>query len=751
MMKYPFIRFPALKVLSLAEVVRVWDTVSEYMLQQIALNKGVAIDGLGVFYVLRQHYSKLNGDVLAPKFHLLEGVMQAQRISHANRDVPDDLQVVPLDYSQLSLKTTVSEKMVEECVNDLVVLFTWGAGLGEDYDLVFKGIGILRSRDNILRMTYYKDFLLAIDGTGTVLNCMLSNPLTRINVISDNDSSAFHMSPQGIRVLPMFEIKLPPGRTAEDFFLMKGSGNKQVVGTPGSRCQHPQMRHSPGKLTRARKAKGEKESTKSEEFHQLLPTWKFQLEQQEDMVEEREKGSHPEDSVPPGRKFSVRTLPVLKPEEKVEARFEVKPPERSELSQVPPLTPRPPAMSPGKPDEQGRGSHPEKSVRNGRKHSIRTLRTQKPEEKVEARFEVKTPERSELSQVPPLTPRPPEMSPGKPDEQGRGSHPEKSLHPGRKISSRTSRDRRAEEEKGVSGLTGKPPERSELLWMPHLTPRPPKMPPGKPDEQGRGSHPEKNLHPGRKFSSRTSRDRRAEEEKGVSGLTGKPPERSELLWMPHLTPRPPKMPPGKPDEHGRGCLSEKIFVNQGRFWPKISNQFEMDLWKGVYKPADSVALQIVGKSLLKGRTPSQPPPPGGAHAQGKSTCAQSRPRLRHCSMDTCGLPGGVCHTSPGLRWSKGRVSRRKQVYVPVKISVQLHTALLAIQQVGKSRRKGWKPEHLWFLGCISSSRGGVVPSCTAFFSPASSRGQDAPPELCEKVPGAASAWRSQESHQPLQN
>ncbi|XP_053906539.1 uncharacterized protein LOC128849293 [Cuculus canorus] len=423
MMKYPFVRFPALNVLSLAEVIRVWDTVSEYMLQQIALNKGVAIDGLGVFYVLRQHYSKLNGDVLAPKFRLLEGVMQAQRISHANRDIPDDLQVVPLDYSQLSLKTTVPEKMVEECVNDLVVLFTWGAGLGEDYDLVFKGIGILRSRDKILRMTYYKDFLLAIDGTGTVLNCMLSNPLTRINVISDDDSSAFHMSPQGIRVLPMFEIKLPPGRTAEDFFPMKGSGNKQ--GTPGSRCQHPQMRHSPGKLTRARKAKGKKESTKSEEFHQLLPTWKFQLEQQEDMAEEREKGSHPEDSVPTGRKFSVRTLPVLKPEEKVEARFEVKPPERSELSQVPPLTPRPPEMSLGKPDEQGRGSHPKDSLRKGRKFSVRTLPVQKPEEKVEARFEVKPPERSELSQVPPLTPRPSEMSAGKPDEQGRGKGREK--------------------------------------------------------------------------------------------------------------------------------------------------------------------------------------------------------------------------------------------------------------------------------------------------------------------------------------
>ena len=91
---------------------------------------------------------------------------------------PDDLKIVPLDYTQLSLKTTLPEKLVKECVNDIVVLFSWGAGLGEDYDLVFKGIGFLMSRNRVLTMRYYEDFLLAIDGTGLVLNCLLSVSLT---------------------------------------------------------------------------------------------------------------------------------------------------------------------------------------------------------------------------------------------------------------------------------------------------------------------------------------------------------------------------------------------------------------------------------------------------------------------------------------------------------------------------------------------------------------------------------------------
>ena len=50
-----------------------------------------------------------------------------------------DLEIVPHDYSLSSSKTSFPEKRVKECVNDLVMLFCWGAGLRDDYDLVFKG------------------------------------------------------------------------------------------------------------------------------------------------------------------------------------------------------------------------------------------------------------------------------------------------------------------------------------------------------------------------------------------------------------------------------------------------------------------------------------------------------------------------------------------------------------------------------------------------------------------------------------
>nr|XP_038022976.1 coiled-coil domain-containing protein 81-like isoform X1 [Anas platyrhynchos] len=231
------------------------------MLQQFALKKGVAVDVLGVFYILQKHSGEVNRDMVVPRFHLSERVARAQGLSYTNSDIPDDLKVVPLDYSELSQKTSIPEKLVKECVNDIVVLFAWGAGLGEDYDLVFKGIGSLMSRNKILTMRYHPEFLLAIDGTGTVLECLLSNPRTKICVLSGKEPDPFHVRPGGIRVLPTFKIKLPPGRKAGELSSTERDSEKEKVSSfPGAgspQAKHP--RHQKKRpLSRLKAAKDEK-------------------------------------------------------------------------------------------------------------------------------------------------------------------------------------------------------------------------------------------------------------------------------------------------------------------------------------------------------------------------------------------------------------------------------------------------------------------------------------------------------------
>lgn len=50
--------------------------------------QGVAVDVLGVFYILQKHSGEVNRDMVVPRFHLSERVARAQGLSYTNSDIP---------------------------------------------------------------------------------------------------------------------------------------------------------------------------------------------------------------------------------------------------------------------------------------------------------------------------------------------------------------------------------------------------------------------------------------------------------------------------------------------------------------------------------------------------------------------------------------------------------------------------------------------------------------------------------------
>ncbi|XP_035200877.1 uncharacterized protein LOC118177340 [Oxyura jamaicensis] len=378
------------------------------MLQQFTLKKGVAVDVLGVFYILRNHSSKVNRDMVVPRFHLSERVAQVQGLSYTSSNIPDYIKVVPLDYSQLSQQTSIPEKLVKECVNDIVVLFSWGAGLGEDYDLVFKGIGSLMSRNKILTMRYRREFLLAIDGTGTLLEYLLSNPWTKICVLSGKEPDPFHVRPSGIRVLPAFKIKLPPGREAEELSSTERDNEKEKgssfpgAGSPQAKHLKHQKKRPLSSLKVAKDKKGQQDSIRktldNNEFSILLANLRtnYEAEKQailaEDLAKERESEGHlPKKPLLPQRRLSLVKLPVPKPEDGWgEQAAGDKPPERSEPSKGPSATLGLLQRPHGK---EGIGHPPRKPLLPQRRLSQGTLPMLKLEDgQGEQAVEVKSPE-----------------------------------------------------------------------------------------------------------------------------------------------------------------------------------------------------------------------------------------------------------------------------------------------------------------------------------------------------------------------
>ncbi|XP_077603942.1 coiled-coil domain-containing protein 81-like, partial [Crocuta crocuta] len=70
---------PALKGLTTAEVGSIWDSISDYVLQQLSLHKGVQIPGFGTFTFTRQNTDMGNNKFLLiqrPVFIMAEKLVQ---------------------------------------------------------------------------------------------------------------------------------------------------------------------------------------------------------------------------------------------------------------------------------------------------------------------------------------------------------------------------------------------------------------------------------------------------------------------------------------------------------------------------------------------------------------------------------------------------------------------------------------------------------------------------------------------------
>ncbi|XP_040509908.1 uncharacterized protein LOC121107804 [Gallus gallus] len=114
--------FPTLLHLSAEEIVAIWDAVSDYILEQMKLDKGVLVPGLGLFAAVREqrnrHCKEVAVLVRRPVFQLDIGVLWLQDLQSPTDIIPDDVKIERLNYRQLSRATGISLHVVQRCYED---------------------------------------------------------------------------------------------------------------------------------------------------------------------------------------------------------------------------------------------------------------------------------------------------------------------------------------------------------------------------------------------------------------------------------------------------------------------------------------------------------------------------------------------------------------------------------------------------------------------------------------------------------
>ncbi|XP_064374601.1 uncharacterized protein LOC135329603 [Dromaius novaehollandiae] len=150
--------FPTLLQLSTEEIIAIWDAVSNYILEELMQDKGVLLAGLGTFCTVREPLRPGKDNVVTvrrPVFQLEMDMVWLQRLQHPKVTLPDNVKIKPLKYRQLSLATSFSRRVVEDCVQETIRLFSAHVRNKEKVAFAFRDVGVLTCQEDKVHMSFY--------------------------------------------------------------------------------------------------------------------------------------------------------------------------------------------------------------------------------------------------------------------------------------------------------------------------------------------------------------------------------------------------------------------------------------------------------------------------------------------------------------------------------------------------------------------------------------------------------------------
>ncbi|KAM6158616.1 coiled-coil domain-containing protein 81-like [Rhynchocyon petersi] len=163
------------------DVSSIWGKVSEFVERQLLMNKGVQIPGLGIFTFTRQRLQVGNN-----KFIFLK------RPAMPATPGSDDIPVIPLNFTMLSVDLPFTRDIVEGCVRETLLFLSRAISTEQSVEFIFKGIGVLVIRESKVKMRFYKDFLSTVDGSGNLVKALTNRTGTVDSVLSSTEALKKH-------------------------------------------------------------------------------------------------------------------------------------------------------------------------------------------------------------------------------------------------------------------------------------------------------------------------------------------------------------------------------------------------------------------------------------------------------------------------------------------------------------------------------------------------------------------------------
>ncbi|NWU69235.1 CCD81 protein, partial [Pterocles burchelli] len=128
--------------------------------------QSVLMTGLGTFAMVQECVQCKEEMYVArrPVFQLDIDVLCLQELTHPTVAIPGDVKIKPLNYKWLSRATSFPRHVVEGCVQETILLYSFQLRNGQRLAFVFKDIGVLSCKDGVLCMRFYYDCVTRLEG-----------------------------------------------------------------------------------------------------------------------------------------------------------------------------------------------------------------------------------------------------------------------------------------------------------------------------------------------------------------------------------------------------------------------------------------------------------------------------------------------------------------------------------------------------------------------------------------------------------
>ncbi|XP_053853282.1 coiled-coil domain-containing protein 81-like [Vidua macroura] len=189
------------------EITKVWDCVSECYHQDLLLKKRVGLMGLGTIHIMKRPIWHGEGEGFmadSPGFDLNKLFLVGKKLLHGKSPMPGLSKADELVCAEVALRLHKPKATIVMCIKATLKICEWALSSGQNFEFVFKDIGVLVCRGKHVAMRFFEDLVREVAQSQSVADSLLQSPNLKPLFIAHTEKDISQIPPGGVLVLPHF-------------------------------------------------------------------------------------------------------------------------------------------------------------------------------------------------------------------------------------------------------------------------------------------------------------------------------------------------------------------------------------------------------------------------------------------------------------------------------------------------------------------------------------------------------------------